>query len=41
MSEPQDIVEILNVLLGYYYQTFNAILFSKDKGAVSSYQFNE
>ena len=26
MSEQQDIVEILNVLLGYYYQTLNAIL---------------
>ena len=26
MSEPRDIVVIANVLLGYYYQMFNAIL---------------
>ena len=26
MSEPQDILVIANVLLGYYYQLFNAIL---------------
>ena len=26
ISEPQDILVIANVLLGYYYQLFNAIL---------------